>query len=78
MTISNRKSTIPRNQNESHRTKTCKTISNTKSTIPRNHNELNHEIRENFTTKKFKREKWLQVYEIESQENISQIIMHNQ
>ena len=53
------------------------TISNSKSTIPRNHNELNHEIRENFTTKKFKIEKWLQVYETESQKNISQIIMHN-
>ena len=46
MTTSNSKSAIPRNHNESHRTKTCKTISNTKSTIPRNHNELNHEIRE--------------------------------
>ena len=78
MTISNSKSAIPRNHNESHQTNTCKTILNTKSTIPRNHNELNHEIRENFKTKKFKREKWLQVYETESQENISQIIMHNQ
>ena len=77
MTISNSKYAIPRNHNKSHRIKTCNTISNTKSTIPRNHNELNHEIRENFTTKKFKREKWLQVYETESQENISQIIMHN-
>ena len=27
--------------------------------------------------KKFKREKWLQFYETESQKNISQIIMHN-
>ena len=43
------------------------TISYTKSTIPTNHNELNHKIRDNFiTTKKFKRKKWLQVYEIES------------
>ena len=71
MTISNKKSAISRNHNESHRTKTCMTISNTKSTIPRNHNESNHEIRENFTTKKFKRKKWLQVYGIESQKNIS-------
>ena len=55
------------------------TISNTKSTIPMNHNELNHEIRDNFiTTKKFKRKKWLQVYETKSQKDISQMIMHNQ
>ena len=60
MTSSNSKFAIPRNHNESHRTKTCKTISNTKSTIPRNHNELNHEIRE-FTTKKLKGENWLLV-----------------
>ena len=71
MTISNKKSAISRNHNESHRTKTCMTISNTKSTIPRNHNESNHEIRENFTTKKFIRKKWLQVYGIETQKNIS-------
>ena len=71
MTISNKKSTIPRNRNESHRTKTCMTISNTIPTIPRNHNESNHKIRENFTTKKFKRKKWLQVYGIESQKNVS-------
>ena len=51
MTISNSKSAIPRNHNESHRTKTCKTISNTKSTIPRNHNELNHEIIEFYNQK---------------------------
>ena len=70
MTISNKKSVIPTNRNELHRTKTCMTISNTKSTIPRNHNESNHEIRENFTTKKFIR-KWLQVYGIETQKNIS-------
>ena len=55
------------------------TISNTKSTIPTNHNELNHKIRDNFiTTKKFKRKKWLQVYETKSQKDISQMIMHNQ
>ena len=71
MTISNKKSAISRNHNESYRTKTCMTISNTKSTIPRNHNESNHEIRENFTTKKFIRKKWLQVYGIETQKNIS-------
>ena len=51
MKISNSKSAIPRNHNESHRTKTCKTISNTKSTIPKNHNELNHEIREFYNQK---------------------------
>ena len=67
MTSSNSKFAIPRNHNESHRTKTCKTISNTKSTIPRNYSELNHEIRDNFiTTKKFKRKKWLLVYETKS------------
>ena len=71
MTISNKRFAIPTSHNESHRTKTCMTISNTKSTIPRNHNESNHEIRENFTTKKFKRKKWLQIYGIESQKNIS-------
>ena len=57
MTISNKKSVIPTNRNELHRTKTCMTISNSISTIPRNHNESNHKIRENFTTKKFKRKK---------------------
>jgi len=65
--LTNSKFAIPKNHNKLHRTKTCMTISNTKSTIPTNHNELNHEIRDNLiTTKKFKRKKWLQVYETES------------